>query len=548
MAESLHGTGVSSGIAIGPLVQMGAPIRELPTPVVRGDPATELTRALRALGEVADDLERRRDRAEGDAIAVLDALSMMARDPALMDAVERETLEGRPAPHAVDAAIGGFRAALEAAGGYLAERSADLQDLRNRAVARLLHLPMPGVPDHAEPFILSADDLAPADTVDLRPGHVLAIVTAAGGITSHTAIIAKAMGLPCIVGCSEIGEVADGTIAIVDGSTGLVTVAPDAGAIAVAERRRDDRLALLARSVGPGRTQDGHAVQLLLNLGAGEDVSDADAEGVGLLRTEFLFLDRTTEPTVDEQVAAYAEVFAGFTDRKVVVRTLDVGADKPLPFVEPGPGENPALGLRGWRLRAQNPGLVERQLTAIAKAAITAPCEVWVMAPMIATVAEAETFVQTAHDVGLATAGVMVEVPSIALQAERLVEVVDFASIGTNDLSQYTFAADRLVGELGELLDPWQPAVVELIARTARAGTAAHTPIGVCGEAASDPLLALVLVGAGCTSLSMAPSAIAEVRASLAATTLATCRELTEIALAAADGNGARHAVATAIA
>jgi phosphoenolpyruvate-protein phosphotransferase (PTS system enzyme I) len=272
-----------------------------------------------------------------------------------------------------------------------------------------------------------------------------------------------------------------------------------------------------------------------------------DAEGVGLLRTEFLFLDRSSEPSLEEQTAAYREIFAGFAGRKVVVRTLDVGADKPLPFVEPGPGDNPALGLRGWRLIANNPGLIERQLAAIAAAAGASSCEVWVMAPMIATVTEAADFVALARAAGIQTAGVMVEVPAIALQAERLVEVVDFVSIGTNDLSQYTFAADRLVGELGELLDPWQPAVLELIARTATAGRAAGVPVGVCGEAASDPNLALVLAGFGCTSLSMSANAVAEVRASLAAVTLARCEELAAVALAAADGRKARDGVLAAL-
>ena len=547
--RTLEGTGVSPGIAVGPLVQMGAPIAELPTPVTGGVPDVELGRAQRALEEVARDLEARRDRADGDAVAVLDALSMMARDPALIDAVAQAVDAGNPAPHAVDEAITGFRTMLEAAGGYLAERAADLNDLRNRVVARLLHLPMPGVPDREDPFVLAADDLAPADTVDLRPGHVLAIVTRRGGPTSHTAIIAKAMGLPCIVGCVGVDEVTGGTTVIVDGSAGRVVVNPTDDELAAAERRRAAREALLASSEGPGVTADGHPVQLLLNIGASAAgaADEVDAEGVGLLRTEFLFLDRSEEPTVAEQTATYREVFTGYAGRKVVVRTLDVGADKPSPFVDPGPGDNPALGLRGWRLRENNPGLIERQLEAIAAAAATAPCEVWVMAPMIATVAEAEAFVAMAGGAGIDMAGVMVEVPALALQAEQLVEVVDFVSLGTNDLSQYTFAADRLVGELGELLDPWQPAVLELIARTAAAGRTAEVPVGVCGEAASDPNLALVLTGMGCTSLSMSPNAVPEVRAALAATSLATCELLAERAVSARDGRDARARVQAAL-
>lgn len=545
----LTGIGVSPGIVVGPLVQMGSPVQELPRVGARGEPANELVRAERALGEVATDLEARRDRAAGEAVAVLDAQAMMARDPALAAEVARHTREGRPAAHAVEAAIAGFRAMLQEAGGYLAERTADLDDVRNRAVARLLHLPLPGVPHRDDPFVLVADELAPADTVDLDPDRILAIVTERGGPTSHTAIIAKSMGLPAVVTCVGITELDDDTMVVVDGSTGIVTLDPSPAQIAAAERRRVARAELLASTSGPGRTSDGHPVQLLVNLGDTDaaTAADVDAEGVGLLRTEFLFLGRRREPTIDEQAAAYRSAFAAFWGRKVVIRTLDVGADKPLPFVRPGPGENPALGLRGWRLRGANPGLLERQLEAIATAAEGAPCDVWVMAPMVATVAEAERSVAMAHDVGLANAGVMVEVPSLALQAERLVQVVDFVSIGTNDLSQYTFAADRLVGELGALLDPWQPALLELVVRTARAARAASVPVGVCGEAASDPHLALVLAGAGCGSLSMAPAALGEVRASLATVSAARCAELTELALAAPDGRAARERVAAAL-
>ncbi|MPZ72763.1 MAG: phosphoenolpyruvate--protein phosphotransferase [Nitriliruptorales bacterium] len=542
MSDQLSGTGVSPGIAVGPVVQMGLPIGELPEPTARGDAQLETQRANRALDEVARDLERRQERATGTAAEVLFAQSMMARDPVLLDAVAAEAATGRPAPHAVNAAIRGFREQLVAAGGYMAERAADLDDLRNRCIARLLHLPMPGVPDRDDPFVLVAGDLAPADTVDLDPALVVALVTERGGATSHTAIIAKAMGLPAVVTCPGITAVREETRVIVDGSTGLVTLDPADDQVAAAQRRAAARAELLESSSGPGRTLDGQRVELLLNLGSTSeaDAADVDAEGVGLLRTEFLFLDRTTEPTVDEQVEAYARLFAAFGGRKVVVRTLDVGADKPLPFVEPGPGDNPALGLRGWRLGERNPGLLERQLDAIAAAAAGSQCDTWVMAPMIATVEEAAAFTDRAHAAGHATAGVMVEVPSLALRAGELMRVVDFVSIGTNDLSQYTFAADRLVGELGDLLDPWQPALLELVARTAQAGVAAHVPVGVCGEAASDPYLALVLAGVGCSSLSMARGSLPQVRVSLAGVTVQRCRDLAQIALAAPDARTAR--------
>jgi len=549
MSSQLAGIGVAAGIGIAPVAHMGAPVGALPEARAKGDPEVELARAERALEDVATELERRRDRATGVAVDVLKTQVLMARDPALQQIVADAIGSGTPAPHAVESAIGGFKEALEAAGGYLAERVADLDDLRNRTIARLLHLPMPGIPQRDEPFVLVAEDLAPADTVDLDPALVAALVTERGGPTSHTAIIAKALGLPAIVSCRGALDLDEGATVIVDGSTGVVTVGAGEDEIVAAQRRIEARAKLLASSSGPGRTADGHPVSLLLNLGSVDDLDsiDVDAEGVGLFRTEFLYLGRRTAPTVDEQTDAYRRLFQGFGGRKVVVRTLDVGADKPLPFIDAGPGDNPALGLRGWRLRELEPEVIDRQLQALAAAADGAPCDVWVMAPMVATVAEAADFVDRAHAVGLETAGVMVEVPSLALQADRLVDVVDFVSIGTNDLSQYTFAADRLVGELGALLDPWQPALLELVARTADAGRRTETPVGVCGEAASDPLLALVLVGLGCTSLSMAGAALPEVRASLAGIELEQCRTMAKLALQAADAAAARLVAADAV-
>ncbi|HEY0952272.1 putative PEP-binding protein, partial [Nocardioides sp.] len=234
----------------------------------------------------------------------------------------------------------------------------------------------------------------------------------------------------------------------------------------------------------------------------------------------------------------------GDTDRYVVVRTLDAGSDKPLAFATLDGEENPALGVRGLRLSFGNPGLLDRQLDAIARAASQTATETWVMAPMVATVAEAAEFGQKVRDRGL-KAGVMVEVPSAALLAHRMLEVVDFLSIGTNDLTQYTMAADRMATDLAHLTDPWQPAVLQLIAITAEAGFNAGKPVGVCGEAAADPLLACVLVGMGITSLSMAAAAVRPVGARLATVTMDVCEDAAEVALAATDPAAAREAVRT---
>ncbi|HEY2948314.1 MAG TPA: phosphoenolpyruvate--protein phosphotransferase [Micromonosporaceae bacterium] len=550
MPETLRGIGVSPGTAGGPVARM-APPPVLPPPRSVADPVVEAARAVAALATVAADLERRADAAPGAAAEILRAQAMMAGDPVLSDTVAAHVTDGRDAPHAIADALAAHREAFLAAGGYLAERAADLDDLRDRAVAVCLGAPMPGVPDPGHPFVLVARDLSPADTAGLDPAAVLAIVTEEGGPTSHTAILARAAGLPAIVRCTGAGAVNDGVVVGVDGTLGELTVGIDEAAVRELADRDSTRRSRLAASHGPGRTADGHPVGLLANIGSARDLEGTapDAvEGVGLFRTELLYLDRPSEPTQAEQVAAYSAVFAACAGRRVVVRTLDAGADKPLTFLNQATEPNPALGVRGLRLAQRRPDVLDTQLAAIAEAAKASTADVWVMAPMVATVSEAAEFVDRCRAAGLPTAGVMVEVPAAALRADALAGAVDFLSIGTNDLSQYTFAADRQVGELAELLDPWQPALLSLIAACGDAGRRTGTPVGVCGEAAADPELAPVLVGLGVTSLSMAPRAVAEVRLALSARTLDECRRLAELALGADDAAHARalvRAVAT---
>jgi phosphotransferase system enzyme I (PtsI) len=546
MPDSLLGIGVSPGTVGGPVARM-APPPAMPQPAPVTDPAAETSRAAAALAAVAADLQRRAAAAgDGAAAEILNALAMMAGDPVLREAVGTGVAAGRDAPHAIADALAAHREAFLAAGGYLAERAADLDDLRDRAVAVCLGAPMPGVPAPGHPFVLVARDLSPADTAGLDPGVVLAIVTEEGGPTSHTAILARAAGLPAIVRCTGALAVPDGTVVAVDGTLGELRVGVAEAEVRELAEREQTRRARLAASGGPGRTADGHRVALLANIGSVRDLDGiaADAvEGVGLFRTELLYLDRPSEPTQAEQLAAYAEVFAACAGRRVIVRTLDAGADKPLPFLNLVAEPNPALGVRGLRLARGRPDVLDTQLAAIAEAAKLSSAEVWVMAPMVATVAEAAAFVERCRAAGLPTAGVMVEIPAAALRADALAGAVDFLSIGTNDLSQYTFAADRQVGELAELLDPWQPALLELIAACGAAGRRAGRPVGVCGEAAADAELAPVLVGLGVTSLSMAPRAVAEVRLALSACTLDDCRRLAELALGADDAAHARSLV-----
>jgi phosphotransferase system enzyme I (PtsI) len=561
--RELRGTGASPGVAVGPVARMAGRVPE-PPPGGAARPAdapAEARAALRALGEVAGDLDARAEAAGGEAQEVLEAQAMMAGDPSLAARVEQLAGQGRPAARAVWEAFAAYRERLAAAGGYLAARVADLDDVRDRAVALLLGVPVPGVPDPGHPFVLVAVDLAPADTATLRGDRVLGFVTEQGGPTSHTAILARAMGVPAVVGCEGAHGLADGTRVVVDGGSGVVLVDPDDATAGAATARAAARAARLAaapvarearEAAGRhGATADGHRVDLLANLGGPRDAAAAvaaGAEGVGLLRTEFLYLERATPPSVEEQRDAYAAVFGAFPGGKVVVRTLDAGADKPLHFLGL-PGEpNPALGERGLRALRRAPAVLADQLDAIGLAAAAGPAEVWVMAPMVTVPEEAAWFRERARGRGgrVAKVGVMIEVPAAALAAGAILAEVDFASIGTNDLAQYAFAADRQAGGLGGFQDPWQPVLLQLVGRVGEAGVAAGRPVGVCGEAAADPVLALVLVGLGVTSLSMAASAIADVRRLLAGHTLAECRALAELALSSPDAASARSAARSA--
>jgi phosphotransferase system enzyme I (PtsI) len=545
-ATQLTGIGVGRGSAVGRVVKLAPPVR----PPVQEAAAANLDQATDLVKQsfdfVAGNLRSRAAQADATVRAVLEATSLMAQDPGLIADVTRRMGTGVGPATAVDQAVEGFCSVLEMSGGYMAERVTDLRDVRDRIVAQVLGQKPPGLPAMSEPSVVVAADLAPADTATLDLDHVVAIVTELGGPTSHTAIIAAQLDLPCLVRTAGALGLADGDVVAVDAAHGTVTVDPDDAQRETITARARARAALRDSGGGPGRTRDGVGVQLLANVGKVEDAERAakeDLEGVGLFRTEVLFLDAKTAPTVEAQVRAYTRVFTAFGDRKVVVRTLDAGADKPLAFAPSEQEENPALGVRGLRMDKRYPQLLDDQLTAIAQAAAATGAKPWVMAPMVATVHEAAGFEQRVKAHGLPVGGIMIEVPAAALRAPHLIEKVDFFSIGTNDLTQYAMATDRMAGELAELLDPWQPAVLDLIAAAGAAGKAAGKPVGVCGEAARDPLLALVLVGLGITSLSMAPNGVPAVRYALARTTSGECERIAAAARAAQDAAGARAAV-----
>ncbi|HET6563614.1 MAG TPA: phosphoenolpyruvate--protein phosphotransferase [Marmoricola sp.] len=550
----LSGTPVVPGVALGPVLRVSTAVPEDAVAAFdeqEHDPDTGLALFDEAVEAVASSLVARSANASGATSEVLVATAALVRDRGLRGAVRKRLTAGDKVLAAVHGAAEQFVQLFSAAGGVMAERVTDLRDIERRLVAQLVGAPEPGVPVPNEPSVLVAEDLAPADTAGLDPALVVALVTEKGGPTSHTAIIARPLGIQCVVGVKQAGGLPAGRPVLVDGVAGTVESDPDQ--TLAADRVESDRQwrAALASWSGPAATADGVPVKVLANVADGasaRSAAEGPVEGVGLFRTELCFLNRTEEPDVAAQAEVYAAVLRPFADgRTVVVRTLDAGSDKPIAYATPAGEENPALGIRGLRLSFDNPGLLDRQVEAVAEAGRLTGTSPWVMAPMVATVAEAAEFAEKVRSHGL-TAGVMVEVPSAALLADQMLEVVDFMSIGTNDLTQYAMAADRMASGLSHLTDPWQPAVLRLIAMTASAGKRAGKPVGVCGEAAADPALAAVLVGMGITSLSMAPAAVRAVGAQLGQVTEAACADAAEAALAAIDPHEARAAVRAVLA
>ena len=549
LQSTVKGTGVVAGVAYAEAVWV-RPRPDLPTEGSIDQEASseaEYDRFLEAVDVVASRLENRAAAAEGQASEVLTATAGMVKDRGWHKAVRKNIRSGKNAEFATVGATDKFVTMFEAAGGVMAERTTDLKDVRDRVIAQLRGEQEPGLPMVEGQAVLFADDLAPADTATLDTAHIRALVTELGGPTSHTAIIARQLDIPCIVAVgNKLREIESGTLVFVDGALGTVTLGADEAESTKAVEEYRERAARVAEWTGPAQTKDGHRVQLLANVADGNAAriaSDSQAEGIGLYRTELSFLSASEEPSVDEQAKIYRKVFNAYPDSKVVVRTLDAGSDKPISYATLSSEENPALGVRGLRIARNNESLLTRQLDAIAQASESRgdDAETWVMAPMVATSKEAQWFAELCRERGL-TAGAMIEVPAAALMADKIMPHLDFVSIGTNDLTQYTMAADRLSPQLAYLTDPWQPAVLRLIQHTCIAGHEYNVPVGVCGEAAADPLLACVLTGLGVNSLSAASTAVAGVGAQLAELTFDQCQQLADAALNSEGPSAARAA------
>ncbi|MGH2385615.1 MAG: phosphoenolpyruvate--protein phosphotransferase, partial [Candidatus Limnocylindria bacterium] len=397
-------------------------------------------------------------------------------------------------------------------------------------------------------------------TAELDPSLLVGIALEAGSPTAHAAILARALGIPAVVGVTGLLEAAAGAATLgLDGGTGEVTIDPDATGrerleAAMVVREELDAADAALRGI-PLATRDGHHVMLGANIGRPQEAAaaaEAGAEGIGLFRTEFMFMGRSSAPSVEAQAAAYAEALAPFAGRPAVIRLLDVGGDKQLPYLHQEPQANPFLGVRAIRLAERNRSLLVDQLRGILDAAERSAAETWIMAPMVGDVADIELVRELIADAGGNSAtvkmGIMVELPAAAVMADQLAEMVDFFSVGTNDLTQYLLAADRTNSALAARQDPMHPAVLRSIRSVIGAGHAHGIPVAVCGEMSGDPAGAIVLTGLGIDELSMDPRSFGPVKRALARVTQAEAEDVAARACDTQSPAAARGIVAELLA
>lgn len=539
----LQAVSASPGIAIGPAhVQV---LQTFDYPALGESAAAERERLGKAVAEVRQDIENLIQRSKAKAIReIFITHQEMLEDPELSRDVELRLNKGESAAAAwagvIDAAASQQEQLHDA---LLAERAADLRDVGRRVLAQICGVETAVAPD--EPYILVMDEVGPSDVARLDPARVAGILTARGGATAHSAIVARALGIPALVGAGDqVLLLKSGTTLLLDSQRGRLTVAPDDSTLRRAVQDRDVReqrlKAAAAARMEPAVTRDGHAVEVFANIGdsaATPAAVEQGAEGIGLLRTELLFMAHSQAPDEATQEAEYRRVLRDLGGRPLVVRTLDVGGDKPLPYWPIDKEENPFLGVRGIRLALQRPEVMESQLRALLRAADSGPLRI--MFPMVGTLEEwrqardMTNRLRQEIPVSDLQLGIMIEVPSAALLAPVLAREVDFFSIGTNDLTQYTMAIDRGHPTLSAQADGLHPAVLQLIDMTVRAAHAHGKWVGVCGELAADPLAVPVLVGLGVDELSVSARSIAEVKACVRELTLSSARQLAQHALTA---------------
>jgi phosphocarrier protein FPr len=556
---ALHGIPASAGIAIGPLVSLRAAAIETSQRVIEDAEGgcRRLLSAIRGAQEETQALYEwaRLNAGEGEA-GIFDAQALFLEDSALIESALRIIREKRVnAEFAWQRVAGTFAETLAA-------READLRDVAARVLRRLAV--DTGLPPVAlsRPSVVTAHDLTPSEVKELDPKLVLGLCLEAASAGAHSVILARAMGIPAVVGLGPaIAGLAAGTTVALDGASGAVWIAPGADQAAELERRREDwletRRAAQAERHRPAATRDGRRIQVLANIngvaGAAEAV-EFGAEGVGVLRTEFLFLGRASAPGEDEQFEAYRAIRDALAGRPLVIRVLDVGGDKSLPYIQPSAEANPFLGRRGIRLMLCQRGLLKTQLRAILRAGAPHPIEI--LLPMVSSLSELREAraLQRQAEAELAREGVpfgkdlkmgvMIEVPAAALAAEQLAREAGFFSIGTNDLTQYVMAADRTNAAVAEIADPLQPAVLRLILEVIECGRAAGIGVAVCGELAADPLAAPLLVGFGLEEFSVSAPLIPELKRAIALWTLPEAQATARTAIALDSAQAVREFLA----
>ncbi|OUL26573.1 phosphoenolpyruvate--protein phosphotransferase [Nostoc sp. T09] len=550
----LSGIAASPGVAIAPVVHY-QPASVTPTEYQVESVETEWQRLQTAIETARQQIQTLFSQASiqiGDAEATIFVAHLLfLEDPVLLEAVRQRIYE-----HHLNAEVAWQAVVDEVASSYhkledsyLQERVEDVVDVGQR-VLRLLTGTAGNFLELAEPAILVATDLTPSDTIGLDPSKVLGICTTSGSATSHSAIIARTLGIPAVLGVDAgILYLEDGTIMALDGESGKAWVQPEADTLTVLEAKREawqtTQQEALAKAHQPAITRDGRQVNVFANIGSIADVQLAlasGAEGVGLLRTEFLYIGKTSAPTEEEQLEVYQAIAQVLDQQPLIIRTLDVGGDKPLPYIKPGvPETNPFLGCRGIRFCLEHPDLFKTQLRAILRA--STGHNIKIMLPMIATITEvraAKAILNEAQrelsqagipfDAAMEV-GIMVEVPSAVAIADQLAAEVDFFSIGTNDLSQYVMAGDRNNPRVANLTDALHPAVLRMVQQTVQAGHGAGIWVGLCGELAADSAATAILLGLGLDELSVNPQAIPILKQAIAQLSIGECEAIAASAL-----------------
>ena len=496
----LVGAGVGTGIAIGRAFKYST-TKHVPWDADKAGSSRGLLAISAALANVENDLLEASKSADEETAEILDALRLTLSDPSLIAGIKERLADGANSKRAVSGAFSGAAKALASLGEYFADRAADVEELGNRVIKVLSGEQETEFP--TEPFVLVADALGPIEMSRLQSTAIVGLITNSGSATSHTAILARAANLPAIVSVLGADLIQNNDLVIVDSSSGQVLVNPDALEL-------DQYQDAVTKSMPTVLVASADfEVELYANLGSSSEAESAlafGAKGVGLFRTELLFLGEKQAPTLEQQILEYSRLLSAFPDKRVIVRALDLDTDKPLPFLtltETGKYAN-----RGFQALLSNIGVLKTQLEALAESSSRFPdTELWVMAPMVTSAEQAQEFVFLARSFGLSNAGVMIEVPEICDERvlQEIFSVVDFVSIGTNDLTQYTLDLDRTNSVIG-LADVRRPEVLTLIERIIKVGRQHGKPVGICGEAASDPVSAKLFIEYGVTSLSLSPA------------------------------------------